>query len=258
MFNRKSYLLLVLLVVIVYWSKTRINASHSSINNEVKLDNPYIQTYNGHDGKWFLFHELKSSLGENLSKYGTDGNSFRKINGLTDKKIPSYLPVFVPYGKQYTSQLINTGNGRKIVFIHKNEFLWPVAYEKSFIYSDFGIRERDNHTGVDIVCPVGTLILATEDGRVTSAQYSGDYGNAILLEHDNGYQTLYAHNSLLFVKPGDSVKKGQAIARSGISGESTGPHLHFEVRKDGQLLNPKHFISSTKPTSDKVAQIKER
>ncbi|MCB1189523.1 MAG: M23 family metallopeptidase [Leptospiraceae bacterium] len=257
MFKRKSYLLLVLLGVILYWSKTRIVAN--SFNEEIKLDNSYIQTYQELNGRWVLPFELKKSFKDLIAQYGTNETEIKIVNGLPqDKDISLNVALFLPFHDSYINKIIESGNGREIIYTHKKELLWPVAYKKSFIFSAFGRRERDVHSGIDIVCPVGTLILAAEDGKVVSAQFSGNYGNAILLNHGNeGLQTLYAHNSLLLVKEGDKVKKGQAIAFSGVSGESTGPHLHFEVRNDNVVLNPEHYISSTKPSLVRLAKLED-
>ena len=101
---------------------------------------------------------------------------------------------------------------------------------------------RDFHNAVDIGIPEGTPILAGHDGRVVTASYDADgYGWYITLEGKNGLSTRYAHNSALLVSAGQEVKKGETIAKSGNTGNSTGPHLHFEVRVGGQTLNPLFF-----------------
>lgn len=88
------------------------------------------------------------------------------------------------------------------------------------------------HSGTDIGAPMGTPVLAAFDGRVTASNFLGGYGLTVVLQHDNGdKQTLYGHLSEVFVRPGDSVKQGEVIGRVGSTGNSTGPHLHFEVRQ---------------------------
>ena len=100
---------------------------------------------------------------------------------------------------------------------------------------------KDNHRGVDIAVAAGTDILAGHDGVVTFAGNNGDYGLVVFLQGEDGVETRYAHCSQLLVTQGQSVEKGAVIAKVGSTGASTGPHLHFEVLKDGQYLNPLYF-----------------
>ncbi|MBE0639816.1 MAG: M23 family metallopeptidase [Bacteroidales bacterium] len=99
------------------------------------------------------------------------------------------------------------------------------------------------HEGVDFSAPVGTKIYATGDGIVTTVEKGkSHYGNNVLIDHDFGYETFYAHCAEIKVKPGERVKRGQVIATVGITGKSTGPHLHYEVRKNGRAINPINFF----------------
>lgn len=111
--------------------------------------------------------------------------------------------------------------------------------------SGYGYRRNlgDFHTGVDFAGAVGTPIYAADGGKVTFAGRKGNYGYCVFITHDNGYVTLYAHCSKLLVKQGQSVAKGETIAKVGATGRVTGPHLHFEVRKNGQTVNPLNYIS---------------
>lgn len=116
-----------------------------------------------------------------------------------------------------------------------------------YITSYYGWRvhpisgEKDYHKGIDIALPAGTEILATHDGRVTLAGDSGGYGLVVVLEDGKGLVTKYAHCAQLLVSTGQDVKKGDYIATLGSTGNSTGPHLHFEVIYNGQYLNPLFF-----------------
>ncbi len=100
------------------------------------------------------------------------------------------------------------------------------------------------HEGLDFTAATGTPIHAAAGGRVTFAEQTPDYGKIIKINHGSGLETRYAHASELLVKAGDVVRKGQLIARVGNTGRSTGPHLHFEVRRDGAPMDPRKFLQN--------------
>lgn len=123
-------------------------------------------------------------------------------------------------------------------------FLWPVPYTRN-ITSPFGPRWGTIHKGIDIAAAgvLGTDIVAAEDGVVQKATHgSTGYGNHIVIKHDGVYSTLYGHCKELCVKVGDKVKKGQVIAKVGSTGDSTGPHLHFEIRVNGKQEDPQKYL----------------
>ena len=110
--------------------------------------------------------------------------------------------------------------------------------------SPFGPRWGRFHRGIDLACPVGTPVVAADGGTITRARTNaGSYGNYIDVDHGNGYTTRYAHLSQIEVQVGQKVVKGQEIAKSGNTGRSTGPHLHFEVCNGGKLEDPLGHIS---------------
>lgn len=130
------------------------------------------------------------------------------------------------------------------------DFCWPLA-SYSYISSPFGYRTHpingkwSLHTGVDIATSSGTSIFAAQSGTVlVSTTAGGSYGYYVKIQHDNGLVTLYAHCSELLVSAGDRVERGQVIAKVGSTGASTGPHLHFEVIKNGQYMQPLNYISA--------------
>lgn len=128
------------------------------------------------------------------------------------------------------------------------EFTWP-APGVSRITSKFGNRlhpiykKYKLHTGLDIGCPSNTTIVAANAGTVIKAAWNNSYGYMVMIDHGGGIVTLYAHNNTLLVKTGDVVARGQAIAKSGSTGDSTGPHLHFEVRVNGNYVNPQNYVT---------------
>ena len=105
--------------------------------------------------------------------------------------------------------------------------------------------DESPHRGIDYGTPIGTKILASEDGTVTTvASLSVGYGNYVLIKHADGYETVYAHLSQILVRQGQAVSQGDVIGLSGNTGNSTGPHLHFEVRKNGIKIDPKTVLHS--------------
>lgn len=127
------------------------------------------------------------------------------------------------------------------------EFVWPCP-ASTYITSSFGnrlhpvLKQWIFHTGVDIGCSSGKNILAAASGKVIMAQYYGAYGNCVMIDHGGGIVTLYGHASSLCVSTGTQVTSGQVIAKVGSTGRSTGPHLHFEVRKNGEYVNPMSYF----------------
>ncbi|ORT98854.1 Peptidase, M23/M37 family [Anaerovibrio sp. JC8] len=120
--------------------------------------------------------------------------------------------------------------------------IWPSTGD---ISSPYGLRwgGSDFHPGIDIADDYGTPIVATADGIVTVAGWnSGGYGNMVDIDHGNGYMTRYGHAQQVVVSAGEHVKRGQVIAYMGSTGFSTGPHVHYEVRVNGQLVNPSGYI----------------
>lgn len=124
---------------------------------------------------------------------------------------------------------------------------WPVR--KGWISSRFGERSdpftgtQVQHMGLDFAGTRGTEVLSVASGVVIRASRQAAYGNMVEIDHGNGYRTRYAHNDSLVVKPGDHVTAGQVIAKMGSTGRASAPHVHFEVLKDGAIINPSSFVS---------------
>lgn len=128
-------------------------------------------------------------------------------------------------------------------------FAWPAPGYYT-ITSPYGMRLHPviksyrNHSGMDIGAPMGSYAIAANDGVVTKSMYSNSYGNMIMIDHGGGVTTLYAHGSELIARVGDKVKRGDAIMKVGSTGWSTGPHLHFEIRINGQTIDPYPYVTS--------------
>lgn len=126
------------------------------------------------------------------------------------------------------------------------KMMWPLPSSRR-ITSPFGTRvhpvykTKKTHHGIDIAGNMGSPILAAKEGRVIVSGWQGGYGNVVIIDHGGGISSVYAHCSSLLVKAGQTVKQGQVIAKVGSTGISTGPHLHFEVRKNGTVVNPLNY-----------------
>lgn len=119
---------------------------------------------------------------------------------------------------------------------------WPLT-EPGFITRALSDAGGANHPGIDIAVSAGSYIRAAAAGRVAGAGDDPVYGNHVLLDHGDDYQTMYGHASELFVREGDVVQRNEVIALSGSTGRSTAPHLHFEVRRAGDPLDPLDFVT---------------
>lgn len=125
----------------------------------------------------------------------------------------------------------------------------PIAV--AFNSSSYGWRsdpftgQKAFHEGLDFPAPVGTPIYAAAGGIVTTAEDTTGYGKLVKIEHGSGLETRYGHNSKLLVKVGDRVEKGQQISEAGSTGRSTGPHLHYEIRLNGDALDPRQYLNAS-------------
>ncbi len=161
--------------------------------------------------------------------------AFNKIENISDIKIGE--DVFLPGAKYTLDERIDKFG---------QMFSLPTVITR--ISSAFGYRihpitkTRTKHTGVDIPGSLNTPIYAARNGKVIFAGYSGGYGNLVIIRHDKSYTTYYGHLNKITTKIGDNVGVGVMIGRMGNTGNSTGSHLHFEVRKNGEALNPADFI----------------
>lgn len=163
-----------------------------------------------------------------------------ECNNLTSNQIKPGQMIFLPKAKLPYEQRI-----RFVSYSPSQRFIKPV---KGWVSSGFGYRRHPIyqqvmfHEGIDLVASYGSRIRAAASGKVIFSGWKGGYGLAVILRHPNGYTTTYAHNKRNLVKAGQYIKQYQTIALLGDTGTSTGPHVHFEIRKNGKPLNPTSYI----------------
>jgi murein DD-endopeptidase MepM/ murein hydrolase activator NlpD len=162
--------------------------------------------------------------------YGVDAAAIRTANGKADDLVIVGEKLFVPGGRP-RSVAVSRGWGAR--------FAWPAAGE---VTSPFGYRWGRHHDGIDIAAPAGAPVRAARAGRTAFAGWRGGYGNMVLVEHGQGYATLYAHLDDYVVERGQYVGAGQVIGYVGNTGYSFGPHLHFEVWVEGRAVDPLGFL----------------
>ena len=150
-------------------------------------------------------------------------------------------------GTKSTSEITDYGEPAKVYVgtkerpdgVGTGSFIMPTSGKITSLY---GERWGSMHNGIDIGAPAGTPVYASDDGVVTCAENKNSYGKLVKIDHGNGYETYYAHNSELLVSAGETVSKGQLIARVGATGNATGPHCHFEIRYNGEIKNPSNYV----------------
>lgn len=156
--------------------------------------------------------------------------------------------------KTYIDSIIGTEeshnlNEKNVRYMITNN-IPSVKPAKGLISREYDIDTK--HFGIDIVNQVSTPIFSIADGLVVFSDFSKDFGNFLIIDHQNGYLSHYYHNEDLFFNKGDKVLAGDIIAKMGNTGMSSGPHLHFEIWKDGTPINPNTFFEDFKLKSDKL------
>ena len=197
-----------------------------------------------------IYHEVRR--GENLWRigkaYGVSHVELARANNITDaSKLEVGQKIFVPGGHRTLPVNLITPERAVNEAPPPNElpqgdgvFIWPLA--SGTLTSTFGPRGRSFHDGIDIGAPPGTVVRAARDGAVIYSDTLRGYGNVVIVQHTGGYATVYAHNEENLVDAGTQVRQGQALARVGRSGRTSGPNLHFEIRKDNIARNPIYFL----------------
>ena len=175
-------------------------------------------------------YEIKEINTQNVDEINTSEFEVAKNNVLKEANI-----IEEEKQKEEEQEKLPNINGIKLAVL-------PV---QGNITSRYGVSSRirvSTHTGLDIAAVTGTAIKAVAAGTVTNAAYTGSYGNLVKIDHGNGVETWYGHTSKMYVKVGQNIQAGDTIAAVGSTGNATGPHLHFEIRINGQHINPQNYI----------------
>jgi len=179
--------------------------------------------------------------------YGVDLKWVASLNGISDpSKIETGQRILIPGAKTVLKVEIyiddvaaEQGEQQKIAY-NKLDFIWPVDGKITDVFTE---AENKKHQGLDISSSLGTPIKASSAGKVIySSNGIKGYGNLIILRHSEEYVTVYAHNQVNLVEEGTWAEKGQIIGKVGQTGRASGPHLHFEIRKNNKALNPLLFL----------------
>lgn len=144
--------------------------------------------------------------------------------------------------KEPVDKVVLIGVKEKPPTVGTGTYIWP-AYKGTYtVTSEFKWRWGRQHEGIDMGCSTGNDVLAADGGTVTHAGWMGGYGNLVIIDHENGIETYYGHNSSIIVKVGDKVFQGQHIAEAGNTGNSFGSHIHFGVKDHGTFKNPRNYL----------------
>lgn len=224
--------------------KVKKNETLSDIARRFKVS---VESIAGSSG---INPEVSLVSGQILNIPNKQGLMYKLKKGDTLAKVADYYKVKIDdiYAENQLEDYDLFKSGQKVFLpgavIPETGPVWRIPVASRVITSGWGTRSYPQykfHMALDLRANYES-VYAARKGKVTYSGWMGGYGNAIILSHDDNYQTLYAHNSKLYVKEGDFVSAGKVISRSGCTGYCFGPHLHFEVIKDGKNINPTKLI----------------
>lgn len=230
----------------------------SDLSNEYKIKSDYIYANNmdknlkvlqvgnkinipTEDG---IFYTIKKgdTLDKISKKFAVNIDTIKSDNNVDSLLIGTQIFLREPKVSKYLDILSNRTGKKGFISGFSNPLL------SMSVTSGFGTRRHPvlkrvlAHGGIDLKATTGTKIMAAKEGVVSFAGRMSGYGKIIIIKHDNGYETRYAHLSSISVKKGERVSSEQCIALSGATGRVTGPHLHFEIRKNGMIVNPLEYL----------------
>jgi murein DD-endopeptidase MepM/ murein hydrolase activator NlpD len=199
---------------------------------------------------WKVFYADYAEIQKSIEIQINELNS--KIDPKSKETIISKLPVisFEHYDEEVKlKKEIQPRVSETVEISEVDFFIKPLIISDYQVSSKYGNRKhpcrkrKEFHEGIDLSAKTGLNVHASGKGKIKKAVRSSSYGNYIIIQHDNGFETLYAHLSKIEVKCGEEVEQGQVIGKTGSTGTSTGPHLHFEIIKEHQCIDPEKLIS---------------
>ena len=202
-------------------------------------------------GQRGVYHTVKrhQTFWRICKTYGVDMEQVARINGISDKtKIEVGQRIFIPGATKVLKvdiyvEDVTAAEQVTAVTYEKGRFVWPVKGQVTASFCAKETTANRRHDGIDISALTGTVVQAADSGKVVySDNKMRGYGNLIIIEHQDHFFTIYAHNEENLVKEEVLVKQGDAIAKVGKTGSATGPHLHFEIRKGSEPLDPMQFL----------------
>jgi len=229
-----------------YWGLARGAGINIDTLIGFNLDMQHLNAYIGRvlllPNQAGTLHQVQSgeSLDSIAKDYGVEAGSLRQANRLGWFGLTPGQVLFIPKGqpRELTPEM-------EELFAKRRVFRSPLAGKYTSL---LGVRvdpftgDYKVHNGVDIKAPFNSLVAAAADGKVSSAGWNGGFGKAVVIEHAGGFRTLYGHLNAILVKPGQTVKQYQYIGKVGMTGRTTGAHLHFSIWKDGKLQNPLKYL----------------
>lgn len=219
-----------------------VSANQSVLSDQSYLPKGLTLRIPNRDG---ILTTLKSgqTLWDLMKSYNVDYRNIVRFNGLSSASaVTTGQELFIPGAQPLNTFQFKPGN------TVNDGFSWPVSPGKRRVTSDFGkrlhpkLRELRPHHGIDIGASRGTAVFSSRPGEVAYSQRYGDYGKTVVVRHSNGYSTWYAHLSRIVVQEGQFVERGQPIAFMGSSGLTTGVNLHFEIKRNGEILDPNKYL----------------
>jgi murein DD-endopeptidase MepM/ murein hydrolase activator NlpD len=239
----------------------RLINQYDKLNKRVTQISSLMENLENNDDNLYRFLLNTKPIPKTIREMGSGGS--RKYHEFEDSDYGQLvIEVSEKVDKLSKKVLIQTKSYEELVGLAQKRTdmmkhipaLQPVSTNHSQFTSDFGIRRHPilrrymMHAGIDFSANIGTLIYAPGDGKVISTKYTPGYGREILINHEYGYVTRFAHLYTIKVKAGQKVKRGDIIGTVGNSGLSTGPHLHYEIIKDGLKVNPiGYFLPDVTP-----------
>ena len=244
---------------------TSIDDIGEIMQSDKELEDQYIEARENHEKVQAEYEEFKAEMEEKQKVLKDEQKALEneiseaeKQIDLLQSRINENSDILAEIDAEWdelnakVNKLVNEMNAQRAATLGPGaltgaaSFIWPCG--TTYITSRVGNRfhpisgEWKNHSGMDIGCGYGDPVWAAAGGAVTLAEYYGGYGNCVMIDHYNGYYTLYGHLSSIAVSSGQLVAAGQTIGYVGSTGNATGPHLHFEIRQSGVCLDPESFF----------------